>query len=134
MQRSQIRFGPIVALAAIAATFLGQVSSAAQSSRFQRLPETTATEMITATGVGGSTWFEGTDTRGQRVTVTFLPRFATVVKDGRRVPVSTLRPGDQVEVVGHTRGDQMAASSARATGSRTAGARIELKKEPAERR
>lgn len=134
MQRSKSCFGLNVALAALAVTLLGQGNGEAQSSRYQRLPEMTATERITVTGGSGSTWFEGTDASGQRVTVTFLPRFATVVRNGKRVPVSWLRSGDQVEVVGHGSGSRLAASSARVTGERTAGVRLELKQEPTERR
>lgn len=134
MQRSRSRLGMTVALAAIAATLLGHGACAAQSRRFQRLPENPTTERITVTHGSGSTWFAGTDPRGQRVTITFLPRFATVVRGGRRVPVSWLRPGDQVEVVGQARGERLAASAARVTTERTAGARLELKQAPVEQR
>lgn len=134
MQRSRFRLGMAVALASVTAVALTAERGETQSSRFQRLPEAAVTEMITASGAGGSTWFESTDARGQRVTITFLPRFATVVRDGRRVPVSWLRSGDQVEVRGQAHGNRVAASSARVAESRTAGVRLEIKKEPAERR
>jgi uncharacterized cupredoxin-like copper-binding protein len=70
-----------------------------------------------------STWFTGTDTAGKKVTVVFLPRFATVVRDGKRVPVSALRPDDRVEVTGEFSGSRLYASSARVTQPHTAAAR-----------
>jgi hypothetical protein len=60
----------------------------------------------------GSTWFTGTDARGEKLTVVFLPRFATIVRDGSRVPVSYLEPGSRVMVEGHIRERRLAASSA----------------------
>jgi len=59
----------------------------------------------------GSTWFTGTDARGEKLTVVFLPRFATIVRDGSRVPVSYLEPGSTVIVEGQIRERRLAASS-----------------------
>jgi hypothetical protein len=42
----------------------------------------------------------------------FLPRFATIVRDGTRVPVSYLKPGDTVVVEGQMTERHLAASSA----------------------
>jgi hypothetical protein len=63
----------------------------------------------------GSTWFTGTDARGEKLTVVFLPRFATILRDGLRVPVSYLEPGTTVTVEGQMRGQRFAASSATLT-------------------
>jgi hypothetical protein len=71
-----------------------------------------------------STWFTGTDASGRRVTVVFQKRFASVKRDGELVPVSYLRPGDRVTVVGQRHGSQLQASSAAVERPRTAGARL----------
>jgi hypothetical protein len=60
----------------------------------------------------GSTWFTGTDARGEKLTVVFLPRFATIVRDGSRVPVTYLEPGNTVMVEGQIKERRLAASSA----------------------
>jgi hypothetical protein len=130
MQRSKFGHVMAVALTAVTATVLFPEGSAAQSSRYERLPEVRAAETIIVTDTGGSTWFKGTDDRGQRVMVTFLPRFATVERDGRRVPVSRLRAGDRVEVRGRARGHRIAAASAQVTETRTASVRQEPRQEP----
>jgi hypothetical protein len=65
----------------------------------------------------GSTWFDGTDSRGERVTVVFLKRFATVARDGGRVPISYLKSGDRVECNGRVRGHRILAGSARLVSS-----------------
>jgi single-stranded DNA-binding protein len=45
----------------------------------------------------------------------FLPRFATIVRDGSRVPASYLKAGDTVRVEGRLRDRRIAASSAELT-------------------
>jgi hypothetical protein len=62
-----------------------------------------------------STWFTGTNAQGEKLTVVFLPRFATIVRDGTRMPVSYLKAGDTVQVVGRIREQRVAASSAELT-------------------
>jgi hypothetical protein len=60
----------------------------------------------------GSTWFTGTEAHGEKLAVVFLPRFATIVRDGTRVPVSYLKAGDTVQVEGQITERRLAASSA----------------------
>jgi hypothetical protein len=62
-----------------------------------------------------STCFTGSNAHGEPLSVVFLPRFATIVRDGTRVPVSYLKAGDTVVVEGRMTERHLAASSASVT-------------------
>jgi hypothetical protein len=79
--------------------------------RYRLNPTLAQTEEIRVTH-GGATWIEGVNPRGERVTVQFQKRFATVQRDGERVPVSFLRAGDRVAVTGHIDGHRIQAAAA----------------------
>jgi len=65
---------------------------------------------LRVTGSSG-TWFTGTNAHGEPLSVVFLPRFATIVREGTRVPVSYLKPGDTVVVEGQMTERRLAVSS-----------------------
>jgi len=116
----------IITAASLAASLVAasvSVALAAETpNRYRLAPEPSNSVAVSVTQ-SGSTWFTGTDASGNKVTVVFLPRFASVVRDGTRVRVSALRPGDRVEVTGQVTGSRLYAASARVTESRTATAR-----------
>lgn len=108
-----------VLTAALTATFVNSVHAAETPTRYRLRAESTQTQAVQVTK-SGSTWFEGTTSVGERVTVVFQPRFATVKRGGERVPVSFLRAGDRVEVRGHASGRRLHANSAEQQPARTA--------------
>lgn len=116
----------MITAAALAASLVVVSVSAALASdtsvRYRVAPESANHVEVTVTQ-SNSTSFTGPDASGNKVMVVFLPRFATVVRDGARVRVSTLRPGDRVEATGEAKGSHLYASSAQVTQPRTAAAR-----------
>jgi hypothetical protein len=88
--------------------------AAGSSHRHQLVSQPTHRVEVKVTG-GSTTWFTGSDAQGETLAIVFLPRFATVLRDGERVPVSYLKPGDTVQVEGQISGRRMAASSAQIT-------------------
>jgi hypothetical protein len=56
---------------------------------------------VTVTRAGSHEWFEATDASGKKLRVTLPPRFGSVQRDGKLVPIEFLRPGDRVQVWGH---------------------------------
>jgi hypothetical protein len=79
--------------------------------RFRLAAQPTQRVEVTVTG-SSSTYFTGTNAHGEPLSVVFLPRFATIVRDGSRVPVSYLEPGDTVIAEGQITKRRRAASSA----------------------
>jgi hypothetical protein len=79
--------------------------------RYRVVSQPTHRVEVTVTG-SDSTCFTGTDAHGEKLTVVFLHRFATIVRDGSRVPVSYLEPGNTVMVEGQIKERRLAASSA----------------------
>jgi hypothetical protein len=112
-----------VLTAALFATFVSSVYAAETPSRYQVRAESRQTQDVQVTK-SGSTWFEGTTADGQRVTVVFQPRFATVKRGGNRVPVSYLRADDRVEVSGHVSGRRLHANSAEQKPAQTAAVQL----------
>jgi hypothetical protein len=107
------------ALAAILAIASSSAVLAEETShRYRVVSERSQSTEVRVT-TSGSTWFTGTDARGDRVMVVFLPRFNTVLRDGVRIPVSYLRPGDRVDVAGQARKHRLYASSAQVVTPRT---------------
>jgi hypothetical protein len=104
-------------LLAIAVFPASQAAETINRYRVVREPSQSAEVRVSKTG---SAWFSGTDAQGKVVTVVFQSRFASVERDGALVPVSYLRAGDTVEVVGQVAGSRLVASAARVTQSRTA--------------
>jgi hypothetical protein len=116
----------IITAASLAASLVvvsASAAMAADASNRYRVVAQPSNHVEVSVIQSGSTWFTGTDASGNKVTVVFLPRFATVVRDGARVRVSSLRPGDRVEVTGGVKGRRLFAASAQVTQSRTAAAR-----------
>jgi hypothetical protein len=104
---------PILA-ALLAATLLaasGASLAAGPQQRYRAVVEPAPTEELQVVRSGGA-WFTGVNAGGRHVTVVFQPRFATVLRDGKRVPVSYLRAGDRVAVTGRTEGQRIAAVAA----------------------
>jgi hypothetical protein len=79
--------------------------------RYRVVSQPTQRVEVRVTG-SSSTCFTGTNAQGERLSVVFLPRFATIVRDGTRVPVSYLKAGDTVVVEGQMTERHLAASSA----------------------
>jgi uncharacterized cupredoxin-like copper-binding protein len=106
----------VLAAAALAASFaLTTVSTAVASAPMDRYQYVRAPgkRIVLSVTKSGSTWFTGTDAGGKKMTVVFLKDFDTVVRHGSRVPVSELRPGDRVAVMGQVTGQRIYASSGR---------------------
>jgi hypothetical protein len=80
-----------------------------------------APQTVTVTRHGGHGWFIAKDASGQEIRISLPPKFGWIERGGRMVPTTALRVGDQVEVWGLMRGDQILAARVRvATEERTA--------------
>jgi len=111
---------PAVFLAA-SLTLASVAAVAAEAPQRYRLNRTPSQSTVVRVLRTGATWIEGTTDRGERVAVQFAPRFATVQRNGERVPVSFLRAGDRVEVTGRADGRRFQAFSAVLRGTLLAG-------------
>jgi hypothetical protein len=96
--------------ASIMLASLSTALGAESTHRYRLVAQPTQSVEVQVTS-SSSTWFTATDVRGERLTVVFLPRFATIVRDGTRVPVSCLKPGDTLRIEGRVTDRFLAASS-----------------------
>jgi hypothetical protein len=124
MQRTTSCLQLVAGLAALMAFATPPALSAEPNpgaSRTGTLKLPAAPQTVTVTRAGGHGWFIARDASGQEIRVSLPPKFGWIEKAGRMVPTTALRAGDQVQVWGLPRGNQIQAARVRvATEERTA--------------
>ena len=85
--------------------------AAESSTRYRTVAVTPQTAEMTVLRAG-SAWVQVVTVQGERVTVVFQTRFATIRRGNERIPVSYLRAGDRIAVTGGAVGGRLHVSSA----------------------
>jgi hypothetical protein len=124
MQRTMSCLHLLPGLAAFAALpWTAQPSRADATSpsawRFRTERRERTSQTLTVTQSGNYNWFLSKDGSGKAVRVVFPTHSGVVKREGKRVPLSFLRRGDQVEVWGEKQGGSLFASRAEVTGDQS---------------
>jgi hypothetical protein len=107
--KADTRFAAL--LVAVSLASASSALAAEGSLRYRTVAEKTQSEEIRVVRAGGA-WVEGVTGQGQRLTVVFDTRFASVRRGDERVPVSYLRAGDRIAVTGRAGSRHMYVRSA----------------------